>query len=503
FSKCPWYLRASVESLTEYAGDDLGIASAGTYDAWGAMLSAFLAATDNTDATIGNLVVGSVQDLKDGFSKEVEGSYNDKMNFTSGWFDPGGSSYDPTSGPEARKRFNRCWSVEHCTKDANGKYIGLVESYTYGVKTSERYYSSAGNGFNGLLYWKQWNVGEDNFRLNDLRDLSRNDDYNPEALDFVVPRCESEFLSSIDNNPPPNNGYTGSSQDDDGSGDELQGLQKVNVVFPHDRYRHHVIYYQKDENGSLCPKDSTRVWKDLYLELNYDAYEELAREYEEEYEADVQSFDLMYGNQAWEVKEQRVYDVEGFMTREFYYVGTMPDRDGGTSEYVRDNIYLVSTNDSGVRQPYLYVDQYIEWDQVKGGLFHSEMNYRGTYVKEYYAPGKYLPSDWSKIPESLREEVAAHLHGETKRYVMHEYTLGTWEAEGDPPNGNTEPDGAHPFHPFDSNFVYVDNSDTAENKEKFLCDDDNRIGWRHTMYNIESGIIIIKYEVIAALPLDP
>nr|MCR5591724.1 hypothetical protein [Lachnospiraceae bacterium] len=47
FSKCPWYLRASVESLTEYAGDDLGIASAGTYDAWGAMLSAFLAATDN------------------------------------------------------------------------------------------------------------------------------------------------------------------------------------------------------------------------------------------------------------------------------------------------------------------------------------------------------------------------------------------------------------------------------------------------------------------------
>ncbi|MCR5502619.1 MAG: hypothetical protein K6F53_06400 [Lachnospiraceae bacterium] len=411
------------------------------------------------------------------------------MGYISGWSD----GLDPSLGGETLKQFNKAWYVIHSTDDAEGRHIGLYEEYEYGIKTMERFYSTPGKGYQGLLYEKMWGFGEHN-EIDQVDAASREEDYDPSGVNVLL-RWEAEFGGGFSFTP--DGGAPAGIPSADGTSpegdEETDSLADALNGEPANPYMHQKVYYQSNAEGETIAAEEQSLWKEIVFKWNPATYARLKEEHLSDWDFDEDAFDHQYGQEAWEAVNQKIYNRNGLMIREFYYVGTKTTYYGGTAEYVRDRVWNVAKDDSGDDARYLFIDQYIRWDQVDRGLFLSELNYQGDARKIYFAPGLYgWGNEWERLPAGAKKYVVGHLHGEQGFFNDQEYILGTWHS--DPAYADVPPDVGdfHPWNPEDYAIILNTYKD-----ETFLAEVDNRIGWKHIINNRITNDIIMEYEDLA------
>ncbi|MCR5508305.1 MAG: hypothetical protein K6F34_06435 [Lachnospiraceae bacterium] len=461
----------AVNMLTAYAKTQFATASYGTHETYDEIVEAFLSSADDSEATLAALAGGSLEAADDAFEDDLTAEYNGRRGYTEYW-----SCGNPAD------LYMDYYGI-HCTVDANGNLIGKYEGFEYGVKDTELYFVSPVPDKNGdhipdsragCVYEKIW-------RLTDYTDpyefdeLAHQPGYDPSAIrthlyetyeystttktrsggpsnlhasSYDIESADEEVLLSDDDNDERLGSMAGANDYDD-----PEGEPSVQVC-------HFKRYY--DNASTKLEIESVAVYNPAIWEY----YKSIGMRWDQA------------RSRCYDILRQKDYAQNGWVKREYTYVGSMPGYDFNDVVVVKD---YDLTGDSPMLA-YEYHESAMGMFPTYYAYLFQNFDWRSA-SRAYYTPDYF--ASWNDRTKRVPADKRELFYGKTWYYrssdgSMTGYNfLGSWK---DP-----EEYESIQFHGADHNSFLNDN---------FLIDDaDKNVGIWHFVLR-EDNTIKSSYELI-------
>ncbi|MBO4902286.1 MAG: hypothetical protein J5518_05785 [Lachnospiraceae bacterium] len=396
------YSESSVSMLTAYAKELFTVAAVGTHTTYEEIEEAFLASADNSAATLGAYAgSGGLAAADEAFADDLTEAYNDRRGLTEYW-----SCGDPAY-------LKSDYRGIHCTCDQEGNIVGLYESFTYGVKCEELYFTSPvpdnkkglgpdkiPDSRKGCVYEKIWrniDYPDPDVFCNHIVNQPGYDPANIRTRLYEVyeyGKSTSQFLGS----PGGDYGYDDAAdylgeapETDNSDADErLTGVYAINEYDdpegePSVQVCHFKRYYENNENGQV-EIESVAVYNPALWEY---------------YKSQGENWDRAR-SKCYDILRQKNYTRDGKLALDISYVGSVPG-------YERNDMVYVKKYDTSDGSPMLAAEYYEPATWMSGiGLLmgYAYFTFNPTYRSEhraYYTPEFFDSNDRTRrVPENKR-----------------------------------------------------------------------------------------------------
>lgn len=393
------YSESSVSMLTAYAKELFAVEENGTHDTYEEVEEAFLASADDSAETLGALAgSGGLVSAGEAFSDDLTEAYNDRRGFTEHW-----SCGDPAN-------LKNEYYGRHYTCDQEGNMIGLYESFGYGVKETELYFTSPvpdknGDGIpdsrKGCVYEKIWRKtgysDPDAFEA-----AAHQPDYDPAT---VITRVYEEYEYGTNANTSllgSPGGYDADDEDADLLGEAavaensdtpelLTGVESISEYDdpegePSVQVCHFKRYYENNVNGQV-EIESVAVYNPNLWEY---------------YKSQGESWDRAR-SKCYDILRQKNYTGDGKLALDISYVGSVPG-------YARNDMVYIKKFDTSDGSPMLAAEYYEPATWMSGiGLLmgYAYFTFNPTPNSEYrayYTPAYFSENERTmRVPEDKRE----------------------------------------------------------------------------------------------------
>lgn len=393
------YNESSVSMLTAYAKELFDVVSYGTHGTYEEIEEAFLASADDSAATLGGIAgSGGIAAADEAFSDDLTGAYNDRRGYTEHW----------SCGDPANLKYE--YYGRHWTSDQDGNIIGLYESFGYGVKEEELYFTSPvtdanGDGIpdsrKGCVYEKIWHrtdfTDPDEFEV-----AAAQPGFDPANIRTHIYE-EYEYGTGVNTRllgSP--DGYSFGDDDadllgeaavaeDGDAGEMLTGINSLNDYNdpegePSVQVAHFKRYYDNNENGQI-EIESVAVY-------NPALWEKFKAEGRDWYRVKSLCYDVL---------KQRNYTRDGKLKLDITYVGTVIGSDRNDMVYTRK--YDVTGNSPMLAYEYYEPAVWMSGIGMLMGYAYFTFNptYRSEY-RSYYTPESFNENERTRrVPEDKRQ----------------------------------------------------------------------------------------------------